>query len=557
MQAASPERRLDDGPTPPHSRSKMSASLPLEILPLILQQLSSANRLSTLATCSLVCQTWSQFTRPYLWRRLWFRSQDRVHKVFSVLGEHPDLCSLVKIIELRVFPFGLPAGQAEQLEENICRALNWMHNLEELTWTRTGSLSNRILPDLLTGREKLHTLEVTGNTRFFDVDLLWKGVSHRGEQGFPLPNLRHISFVLPDSAAIKALIELAKRATLKSVLIFCHHSTVFQNVHAELLSESLAHVEKLEIVGCRRLEADALRKMVSSSQNGIRMLKLEGCGVHPSQLPTLAGPLSRNLRALSLTLPRPSFCPHSEFYTHLATLVSSLDNLTDFTLYAPGGVRAGDGDGGIDDADAGDGEAGPHDDFHDTAAQQHSNSTTTTEQSSTTHLVPKMPLSFLRSLLTSRETGLPHRRLTRLRVYGIICSAQGLKLVGSDAGPDLSGSHHTQQHTGLRDLVVQLESGPVVSRQRNLWPCFTMYLTHSPLYMPSLALTAFYHRFASPSRSHSTDAAHPIASRLGALLARRRCLLDRKVPRQSSFAQRLWTAGSVRFLAHSSGTSKR
>lgn len=433
-------------------KTQNAPSLPLDLLAPILSHLGFTNRLSTLSKCSQVCRTWYQFSKPHLWRRLWFRSQDRVRLVFTVLGSRPDLCAHVKIIELRVYPLGLPAEELETLEENVGKALRCMWNLEELTWTRTGSLSNRLLPELLFSREKLHTLELTGNTRFYNVDMLWKG------DVFPLPNLRNLSFILPDLSAINATIQLAQRTNLRSIMIFCQHTSVFQPVHADLLSESLSHLEKLVLVGCKRLDAESVCKLVKASRSGIRILGLEGCAVvscapspidccpfvlsahrkhhqHPTKFHSIATPLAQTLRTLSLTLPRPAFCSHSEFYTHLGELVSVLDNLTEFTLYAPGGVTA-DEDTDEDDAQT----------YALPQAQEQSHS----------HLVPKLPLSFVRALLTDKRTGVPHCRLTLLRIHGIICSTQSLNVIGTDASPVQDAD------TGLQDLVLQLESGPTV-----------------------------------------------------------------------------------------------
>ncbi|CAO1631468.1 unnamed protein product [Sympodiomycopsis kandeliae] len=447
-----------------------NASLPLELLPLILQQLSTTNRLSTLATCSQVCRTWSTFAKPHLWRRLWFRSQDRVRLVFSVLAQRPELCTLVKVIELRVFPLGLPAEQLERLEADIGKALNYMDNLEELVWTRTGSLNDRILPDLISNRQKLHTLELTGNTRYYDVGMLYQG--HQGIRSqspskatgyvgeYPLVALRNLSFVLPDSNAIQAMTELAKRSQLKSVNILCQHSSVFLPVHAELLSEHLASLDRLILVGCKRLDGDSVRKMLAGSQVGIKTLGLEGVGVHPSRLPTLIPLLSSTLRTLSLTLPKPSFCPHSEFYTHLSGVVSSLENLQEFTLYAPGGVRADEDQDDILDQDGGG--------VDNSDGLPYLQSQNQEQPTNTSHLVPKMPLSFLRSLLTSKQSGLPHRRLTMLRVHGIICSSEGLRMIGTDASGEVTESNGYTG--GLQDLVLQLENGPVLSVITSLLP---------------------------------------------------------------------------------------
>jgi len=71
----------------------------------------------------------------------------------------------------------------------------------------------------------------------------------------------------------------------------------------------------------------------------------------------------------------------------------------------------------------------------------------------------------LRSLLLDATSGLPHKRLSLLRIHGIVCPLEGLKLIGEDAAVDpfLTHSAPRGEAGGLRDLVLQLEGGELVS----------------------------------------------------------------------------------------------
>lgn len=201
--------------------------------------------------------------------------------------------------------------------------------------------------------------------------------------------------------------------------------------------------------------------------------------------PYLATPLQQSLSTLTLTLPRTALCPHSEFYSNLSALVSELQQLRAFTLYAPAGVRSdavgapeegGGDDVGMNELQQSMGNLelrGPDDEevAHQHASQGHEASHDSTSlPTSRSTFIPKLPLSFLRSLLTDKSTGLPHRRLTLLRVYGIVTSSEALRLIGQDASRDPSGSVGTDPFGGLSDLVLQLETGPLLTVIEHLLP---------------------------------------------------------------------------------------
>lgn len=497
---------------------KAEVSLPVELVPLILSHLSHS--LSTLCNTSLVNRLFLDQSRPILYDRLWLRSQARVTLLFRTLGSSPSLCSLVKVLEVRVYPLGLRAEALEQLEEQVGNSLSWMDNLVELYWTRTGSLNDRIVDQMVQGKRKLKVLELTGNTRYYDIRRIGGSqttrrreatlpsssiaTSHSDDKGkgdvdFPFPSLQDFSLLLPTEEAIRHLLEVSNRVRLRSISLLCQHTSVFQPAHAAVLADRCADLERLVLVGCKRVDGDSMTKMIKGSRRGIKALSVEGCSVvstttaqllklpfvdaerpllrslawqHPSFFPAYSPSLTATLTTLTLTLPRPSFCSHSDFYLHLGQLVSQLDHLSQFTLYAPSGVK---GDEAVEDRDfLGEEEqiiADPLPATQDegTTALQ---STTTTTSSAT---VPKLPLSFLRKLLLDPITTAPHRRLKLLRVHGIACSLEGLRIIGESCGPDPSkqvsdDSAQEGCQIGLHDLVLQLESGPLVTLLDSLSP---------------------------------------------------------------------------------------
>lgn len=197
-------------------------------------------------------------------------------------------------MELRVYPLSLAAEELEHLEEDVATALIHMINLEELSWTRTGSLSNRLLPHLVANKPKLTHLELMGNTKNWSLalPLLWlPGTQSADPLREPLPSLKSIVFILPDPGAVRALIEISKRRRLRSINLLCQHSSVFLPIHVDLLAvrdisdqgmqqaAGLQDLECLILVGCKRMDGDSLRKLVKASVRGLRTLSIEDCGV--------------------------------------------------------------------------------------------------------------------------------------------------------------------------------------------------------------------------------------------------------------------------------------
>ncbi|CAO1622754.1 unnamed protein product [Parajaminaea phylloscopi] len=433
-----------------------ASDLPLELLPLILDQIHAANRPQDLAACARVCKTWKHWATPRLWQRLWLRDHRRLRPVFSTLRRNIDLCRFVRVLELRVYPLGLAAEDLELLEDDVATALAHMVNIEELSWTRTGSLSNRLLPFLVANKPNLTHLELMGNTRNWAsaLPLLWLPDPHAHLVADPFPKLRSISFVLPDSGAVRALVEISKRRKLESINILCQQSGLLLPVHADLLTENagdeadgggggLENLKRLVLVGCKRIDGDSVRRLLKASKCGVRTLSLEDCAVHPAAFAALAPTLRSTLSTLTLTLPRSSVCSRQDFYQHLSELVQSLEHLRQFTLYAPGGARADGVAPDLEDDDTS---------LMDVAT------------------VSALPLSFLRALLTSKATGLPHRRLSMLRIHGIVCPLDGLQLIGQDASRSMLQDDNHAPTFGLQDLVVQLENGPLLTIIEHLLP---------------------------------------------------------------------------------------
>lgn len=258
------------------------SDLPLDLLRPTLAFLQY--RVTDLAACAQVSRLFNQAATPYLYERLFLRDHRRLQLVFRTLSQRPELCRLVSILELRVFPFGLNAERLEQLEDRIERTLVQAVNLRQLVWTRTGSLNDRLLPHLLRSSPSLKRLEITGDARTWTTNTLIREIQ---------PGIEHLSIILPERTVINALVDIAAKlqhassAGLRSLSLLCQHSPFLTDAHLLAMAPALSALERLSLAGCRAVTASgiaAVLKSALSSQDqtnvtGVKELALEGLNV--------------------------------------------------------------------------------------------------------------------------------------------------------------------------------------------------------------------------------------------------------------------------------------
>lgn len=360
-------------------------ALPLDLLVPILSHLR--HRVRDLAACALVCRLFNQIATPLLYERLFLRDQTRLKLVFACLGSNPDLCRLVKVVELRVFPFGLDAERLERLEIDIESTFTNAINLEELVWTRAGSLNDRLLPTLLSSSPRLRRLELAGDARLWTTSMLVKHI--------PL-SVESLSLILPEKATLRGLVDIAEKlikgstdssttaiadrlksiqidedspiqATgLRSLSILCQHSTHLTDALLMAMAPHLKHLRRLSLAGCRAVTGkgiEAILRSASEGGQGVSDLAMEGLNIKAQDVGQLH-PYASSLRLLSLTYPRSASSKGakslsasllSEFYTDFAKLIERAHNLEELTHYAGSGSRPamdggneGDDDGLVD-----------------------------------------------------------------------------------------------------------------------------------------------------------------------------------------------------------------
>lgn len=350
------------------SQSLLGA-LPLDLLEPILSHLR--HRVRDLAACALVCRRFYQLATPLLYERVFLRDQTRLKLVFGCLGHNQNLCALIRVVELRVFPFGLDAERLEQLEVDIESTFRHAINLEELVWTRAGSLNDRLLPTLLGSSAKLQRLELAGDARLWTMPTLLNHIP---------PSVQSLSLILPERAALWGLVDIAKKLLndpepeassalashadavqmdsgsvkqangLQSLSILCQHSTHLADATLIAVAPHLKHLRRLSLAGCRAVTGrgiEAILRHACEDGHGVSDLAMEGLNIQ-AQGVDLLHPYASSLRLLSLTYPRsasssgsrslPAASVH-DFYTSFAKLIEEAINLEELTHYAGAGSR--------------------------------------------------------------------------------------------------------------------------------------------------------------------------------------------------------------------------
>lgn len=291
-----------------------------DVLPYVLGHL--AWRVRDLAVCCRVCRLWHAVATPLLYERIWLRNQTRLVRVFATLAQRPPLAKCVRILELRVFPFGMPAEALEALETHIVQALQFMTNLRELRWTRTGSLSDRVLLHMFDATHHLQTLELTGDSRTWSPRLLAECIPR---------SVTSLSFLLPDATVVRHLPDIVAQldGRLASLQLLCMHSSVVTDDILRTLAPLVPRLQRLALIGCKHVHGPGIEALAS-----VHDLCLEAVGLGPQALMRV---VPQHVQSLVLTLPRHDV---PGFLDEVGAVLGSCDGLQHLTLYACGGRAA-------------------------------------------------------------------------------------------------------------------------------------------------------------------------------------------------------------------------
>ncbi|WFD32484.1 hypothetical protein MSPP1_003532 [Malassezia sp. CBS 17886] len=401
------------------------AELPVELIPTVLGYLRW--RTGDLAACCRTSRVWRRFATPALYERVWLRDQTRLVRVFATLAAHPELAHMVHVLELRVFPFGLPAERLELLEAQIVAALRHATHLEVLRWTRTGSLSNRLLLEMFEKMECLRELEISGNSRSWTPDVLLQHMPS---------TVRDLSVVLPDRAVVHALVPLATQlqGRLEGLGLLCLDSALVSDSLLESLAQHTRNLRRLSLVGCRSVHGAGVQALVLGTPQ-LQHLALEGLPLVRGVLVSLA-PALHCLRTLTLTYPwRAEDAPR--FFTELGTVVDACHALRSLAVYARGGSPPV-----LNGVRMQDGNASPAESVRES---------------------PSLSTTFVHRLLASRAA----ETLRVLRIHGIAVSLAQLRDIGA-----------SPLAARLEELVVHLFDADLPSLQEALRPFLELRHLH-------------------------------------------------------------------------------
>lgn len=293
-----------------------------------------------------------------IWEWVRTRDSDRIEKAFHVLSEHPELCSHVRELEVRVYPLSA-LSKLEALSHEVLNTLKHLKNLKSLVWTRKGSLSAEMF-EAICALDQLERLELNAAP----------AGGWRAEQIAHLPlSLCGLTLLLPDRevAAYHLPRWLAKRhdirsrqmqqaqhdtailasasrslKPLKQLSIICMESPVINSTTlAEIARPGLAGLTSFTLHGCIRLsDTDVLDLLKGTSH--LQHLALEAVSVSPSFYSAAAPLLSPSLQSLRTSHPGRKSQATDTYYRGLMDLVTACaGTLSSFTHYLSGDTERG------------------------------------------------------------------------------------------------------------------------------------------------------------------------------------------------------------------------
>jgi len=145
---------------PPSAPRADFSSLPLDLLPTILAHLTNRQ---DLRACTLVSRTWKRTATPllYRWIRMFGKDLNILPALFAMLARTPQLAGLVKVLEVRVYKKSYKLVERIEMNALAVSVLEACTNVESLTWTRIGSVTDDTM-DAIAKLTKLKHLELNG-----------------------------------------------------------------------------------------------------------------------------------------------------------------------------------------------------------------------------------------------------------------------------------------------------------------------------------------------------------------------------------------------------------
>nr|XP_018259775.1 uncharacterized protein I303_07845 [Kwoniella dejecticola CBS 10117]OBR81933.1 hypothetical protein I303_07845 [Kwoniella dejecticola CBS 10117] len=272
-----------------------------ELIPLVLENFDQSR---DLAKISRVCKEWNRIARRKLYSHIWVRPwEDGCHfklvLLFDTLHRHPELCKMVKRLDVRFFPLAARGEERSDLDGHVQKAIEEMENLESLVWTRDRSL-NPTLVERIADLSHLRSLEISGHSyRYYDPSLIGT-----------MPALEDLRIMMPDpnlkSKLIDAVNALSDRPVggLRGLGIICQASSLIDDAILKTIAPNLNKLKRLTLWGCTRVTKDGVFEILHEASREIEELSLDAL-LHSGLMDLSRVPNLPNLHTLSLSMSIP------------------------------------------------------------------------------------------------------------------------------------------------------------------------------------------------------------------------------------------------------------
>ncbi|ORY31235.1 hypothetical protein BCR39DRAFT_527024 [Naematelia encephala] len=262
LRPPSPPRKTVVFPLPVPLRADQGDRSPLaglfdhpELLPLVLQHIERPSELVTLAKVSW---QWCILARNKLYEHVWIRPwEENCHAklllLFDTLHRSPELCRLVKHLDVRFYPLAARDTERYALDDQVVQSLSCMEKLEHLVWTRDKSL-NPALVEVVSKLDHLRSIEISGHSyRYYDPKML----------GRP-PALQDLRIMMPDPTFRDAFPDIMsefgarKDGGLRGLALVCKSSPLVDDAMLTEAAKHLHELRRLTLWGCTRITREGV-----------------------------------------------------------------------------------------------------------------------------------------------------------------------------------------------------------------------------------------------------------------------------------------------------------
>ncbi|OCF33621.1 hypothetical protein I316_04695 [Kwoniella heveanensis BCC8398] len=272
-----------------------------ELVPSVLEHFDQPRDLAKICRVS---REWCRIGRRKLYEHVWIRPwEDGCHfklvLLFDTLHKHPELCSLIKRLDVRFFPLAARGEERSDLDDHVKRAMENMRNLRSLVWTRDRSLNPAFI-ETIADLDHLTSLEISGHSyRYYDPALLGT-----------MPALRDLRIMMPDPNLKSHLVDVVKTLAqrpaggLRGLGIICQTSSLIDDAIFKTIAPDLSKLKRLTLWGCSRVTRDGVFSILSEAADEVAELSLDALP-HSGLLDLASSPSLPRLNTLSLSMTTP------------------------------------------------------------------------------------------------------------------------------------------------------------------------------------------------------------------------------------------------------------